>query len=308
MFIRILRETAAGDGTGGGGAATAEATPAAGASASAPIFTQGDPAGQAAAAAVQKANEDFVKSIPESYREKPYLKGVDSPDKLYKLLDGSQELIGKRPSGVPAADAPKEQWDAFYKTLGRPDAADAYTLTPGEGVNHDADFMKGIKGLFHEAGLTQKQAETIQKGFDAKLVEFAKAKGTASAQADTDFEKIGDEIFGAEKDTKLARAKEIMMEHAPQKLLAGLEKLSSEQLIILGGIVDSIATKFIAPDKLPGNGGQLPGAGLDTMDQRRAKARELMLLPEFNDQFHPKHEAIKKQVNELYAPLQTAKK
>jgi len=303
MFIRILRETAAGDGTGGGGAA---ATATQGASGTAPIFTQGDPASQAAAAAAQKANEDFVKSIPETYREKPYLKGVDSPDKLFKLLDGSQELIGKRPAGVPAADAPKEQWDAFYKTLGRPDEPSGYQF---EGADKsDPKFVAKLQEVFHKRGLSAEQAKGIYADVNVALQEMAKEKGLADQQANVDFDKLADTTFGPEREAKLARAKAIMTEHAPQELLKHLGSLSNENLVIMAGVIDSIATKFIAPDKLPGSGqgGTTPGA--QTMEQRRAEARQLMLSKEFNDPFHPDHEKTRAKVTELYSPLRTAAK
>lgn len=299
MKIRILRDPAAGDGGGG----TATATPAAGASGSAPIFTQGGAPDQAAQAAAQKASEDFVKIIPDGYRDKPYLKGVDSPDKLFKLLDGSQELIGKRPNGIPAADAPKEQWDAFYKTLGRPDAPTAYQFDGAD--KNDPKFVAKLQEVFHKHNLLPNQAKGVYADVSAALQDILKEKNAAAVQADVDFNKLAETTFGAEKDAKLTRAKAIMTEHAPQEMLKHLDSLSNENLIVMAGVIDSIATKYIAPDKLPG-GGQGNGQGtLQTMEQRREEARRLMLTKEFNDPFHPDHEKVKKQVSDMYAPLRS---
>ena len=48
-------------------------------------------------------------SIPDAYKDRPYLKGVDSVDKVYEMLDGSQKLLGQRPAGIPAPDAKPEE-------------------------------------------------------------------------------------------------------------------------------------------------------------------------------------------------------
>ena len=40
-------------------------------------------------------------SVPDAYKDRPYLKGVDSVDKVYEMLDCSQILFGQRPAGIP---------------------------------------------------------------------------------------------------------------------------------------------------------------------------------------------------------------
>lgn len=60
---------------------------------------------------------------------------------------------------MPAADAPKEQWDAFYTKMGRPESADKYELNFGEGVNTDDNMVKFGKDLFFEMGLDGKRAQ-----------------------------------------------------------------------------------------------------------------------------------------------------
>jgi hypothetical protein len=67
----------------------------------------------------EQASNDF--SIPESYQDRGWAKDIKSQEDLWKLTDNAQSLIGKRPAGIPTADAPQEEWDKFYQALGRPE-------------------------------------------------------------------------------------------------------------------------------------------------------------------------------------------
>lgn len=295
MFFRILRDPDP-EGNSGGGV---NVTPTSGASGTVPMFTQDPPP-------VDNPAENFIKNIPDAYKDKPYLKGIDSTEKLFSAFDGAQKLIGSRPSGIPDANAPKEAWDNFYKTLGRPEAPDAYTLTPTEGLKYDENFTKGIKGIFHEAGLTQKQVEIVQKGFDKQLLDFSKNAEAKTKQMDIDFDKLAVETFGAEKDIKISKVRALITEHAPKSMTQHLSTISNENLIIMAGVIDSLATKYISADKMP-SGNNLPGNNGGTIEQLREEARRLMMTKEFNDPFHPEHNRVREKVTSLYAPLRNNK-
>src|SRR3989304_2050233 len=80
--------------------------------------------------------------IPEEFRSRAYLKeiaampqGPEAFQALFKKLDGSQQLIGKK-TGIPAVDAPVEEWEKFHATL-RPESPDAYEVKTREGTKPD---------------------------------------------------------------------------------------------------------------------------------------------------------------------------
>ena len=69
----------------------------------------------------------------------------------------------------PAQDAPKEQWDAFYAKVGRPEKPEAYEFKLPEGLPqdmpYDGEAANRYKTWSHEAGLTPKQAQILHDKF-----------------------------------------------------------------------------------------------------------------------------------------------
>ncbi|MGJ4857064.1 hypothetical protein ACN6KF_003048 [Labrys sp. La1] len=83
----------------------------------------------------------------------------------------------------PANDAPKEQWDAFYAKLGRPEKAEAYEFKMPEGLPegfaYDGESAKAYQGWAHEAGLNPRQAQALHDRF----VQYQAGQQTAYAQS-----------------------------------------------------------------------------------------------------------------------------
>jgi hypothetical protein len=237
-------------------------------------------------------------SIPEAYRDKPYLKGVDSPEKVFAMLDGAQTLIGQRPAGIPAPDASPEEWNKFYDAAGRPKTAAEYTFDMDPSVKVEDKIVLKSKEIMHKWGLNPTQAKGVQKDFDLMAMEFAKEKGIQIQQENIDFEKLATKIFGTERETVLARGKELLNAFVPAELKGAVAKLSNENLIVLAGVLNGIHAKYIKTD-IPGH--QPAGAGgANTPDALRSEARTLMASKAYNDPMDPEHENVKKKVDELY--------
>ncbi|WP_448953066.1 hypothetical protein [Labrys neptuniae] len=83
----------------------------------------------------------------------------------------------------PANDAPKEQWDAFYAKMGRPEKAEAYEFSMPqnlpEGFAYDGESAKAYQGWAHEAGLSPRQAQALHDRF----VQHQAGQQTAYAQS-----------------------------------------------------------------------------------------------------------------------------
>jgi hypothetical protein len=85
-----------------------------------------------------------------------------------EVIKSYAELRGKiSEKGIlqPAPDAPKAEWDAYHKALGRPDKAADYTFTlPKEAppdLPYDVAFADAFKNWAHENGLTRIQANAL---------------------------------------------------------------------------------------------------------------------------------------------------
>ncbi len=68
---------------------------------------------------------------------------------------------------MPGADAKPEDFDAFYKALGRPDAPEAYDMAAPEkmpdGINWDENMGKEFSKVAHAIGLTPSQAVKVKE-------------------------------------------------------------------------------------------------------------------------------------------------
>lgn len=236
-------------------------------------------------------------SIPDTYKDRPYLKGVDSVDKVYAMLDGAQSLLGKRPAGIPAPDAPAEDWAKFYDALGRPKTAGEYTF---DGVDKvDPKFLPKLQEVFHKHGLNATQAKGIFADVNAVLGALVQEKGVVDEKQNTDFDALGTKIFGVDRDKILASSKALLDQHTPPELKAEVAKLSNENLIVMAGVLNNISKMYIKED---GSFGKPTVTGLSPTDVS-ARARTLMMTKDYTDPFHPNHAVVKKQVDELYASM-----
>lgn len=251
-------------------------------------------------------------AVPDVYKDKSWAKGIDSQDKVWSMLDGAQELIGKRPAGIPAQDAPQAEWDKFYEAAGRPKAATEYQFDYGKDdkgqpkTAPDPKWESGIKEMMFKHGITAKQAAGLQQDFDGIIANTIKEKGLAVEQENMDFTKITTEIFGADRDKVLANGKALLAEHVTDpRIQAMLPKLSNDGLTILASALKSFSDKFIkspsASSTPPGApGSSSAGTTSGGKAEMTAEARRLMTTPEYNNSMHPDNAKVLARVAQLY--------
>lgn len=237
-------------------------------------------------------------TIPDSYKDKAYLKGVDSMDKVFKMLDGAQELIGKRPAGIPTADSTPEEKAKFYEALGKPKTSAEYQFEGAEKA--DPKFLPKVQEAFHKHNLSQEQAKGVYSDVLAALGEVSKEKGLEAQQQDIDFDALADKTFGVNRDKVLSTAKSLIDQNVSPSMKPYVEKLPNESLIVLADVLRGINSKYIKQDGPPG--GAPTNNGMTRADIS-AKGRELMMTPAYTDPFHPNHAAVAKQVKEIYDSL-----
>lgn len=302
-FFRVLRDPVVGE---GGGAATivlpsASGAPPASASGTVVLPPAGTPPATPAAF-----------SVPDTYKDKAYAKGIDSPDKLWAMLDGAQELIGKRPAGIPAADAPQAEWDKFYEATGRPKVATEYQFDYGKNADGtaktapDLKWESSVKEMMFKHGITAKQAVALQKDFDGLIANTVKEKNLQVQQDNQNFDQVSTELFGVDRDKVLANGKALLTEHVKDpRIQVALSKLPNEALMVLASALKSISDKFIkspgAPSNVPGapgsGGAGSTGGGKESM---MAEARRLMTTPEYSNSMHPDNAKTLAKINQLY--------
>lgn len=248
----------------------------------------------------------FETIIPQEFKDRPYLNdlksmpvGADGYNALFKKLDGAQTLIGKK-TGVPAADAPAEEWEKFHATL-RPAKADDYELK-----SDDPEAAKAIKGIFHEAGLTKSQAAKLAAKFDAYVSEKTAPQREAEAKLDKEFEEMTKAAFGPENAKVLERSKELLTALTPDTMKPFLNRLPNESLVLLAGVMESVRAKYMKEDNINGSGAGAGGA--TDVSTLRDDAQKLQSSPAWKDVFHKDHAATVAKVNEIYTQIARATK
>lgn len=163
-------------------------TPAASAAPAAPT-TPAAPAAPAAATpaapAAPNANPSWLgDGTPEDVRGYTELKGWKSGKDAVESYRNLEKLLGADRAGrtvvIPGENAQAAEVEAFHAKLGRPVEAKDYKITVPEGSN--TEFADTAKSWFHEAGLTQKQADVVAKHWNEYANGVMSADTQASAQ------------------------------------------------------------------------------------------------------------------------------
>ncbi|MDQ0392183.1 hypothetical protein [Labrys monachus] len=96
-------------------------------------------------------------------------KDADTAIKSYTELEKRLTEVSSRAVAPPPEDAPREQWDAFYARIGRPQQADGYEFKLPDGLPetmpYDGESAARYKQWSHEAGLSPRQAQTLHDAF-----------------------------------------------------------------------------------------------------------------------------------------------
>ena len=84
---------------------------------------------------------------------------------------------------IPTAETPAAERSAFYRQAGCPETPDKYEIevpTLPDGMSYDQEFQMTMRGIAHEAGISQGQMSVLAKAFDQyQIGTFEKASGEA---------------------------------------------------------------------------------------------------------------------------------
>jgi len=236
---------------------------------------------------------DIKNLIPAEFKDKPYLKDVDSVEKLFKKLDGAEKLIGQKPFSIPQDNAPEDVWNEFYDKAGRPKKPEEYELN----IENDKDFENFLRNVSYETGLSNRQAKILNEKFNNFILEKVNYEKQQQEELDKEFDKLAVETYGKEQDKVIEVAKNLLQAHAPEKFKEHINSLDNKTLVALSGVLYDIHQKYMKEDNLLSNGG---GSAPITAAERSARVLELTKHPAFNNPQHPEHRKIVDEWNKLY--------
>lgn len=254
------------------------------------------------------ASEAF--SVPEQYAEKSWAANVKSLDDVYSQFDGMQGLIGKK--SIPGPDATDEETQEFYNQL-RPETADKYELMLPEGVEAEInqDEQNLYKQLFHNLGLTPKQANALFQGHvklemekAGKLAEGQPTEAEAEAAKDAEFDKLVTEKLGDKADDAIKITMAHALEHSAETKKS-ISDLPPEQMAAIVDLISALDSK-IPKDKEDGMPGSGDPSASQTIDQKVEEANKIRMSPEVKDPFHPENASKRAKLKELDSEIQKA--
>ena len=89
-------------------------------------------------------DDDWREGIPEELRGDPAIQNFKDVTDLTKGFLETKKLMGQKGLSRPEDNAGAEEWDAFYKAIGRPDAPEGYGLE----MPADEKVPKGGRWLY----------------------------------------------------------------------------------------------------------------------------------------------------------------
>lgn len=251
-------------------------------------------------------------TIPEAYKDKPYMKDIDSNEKLFAQFDNVQSLIGKKTVGIPTSESSEEDWGKFYNSMGRPEESGKYEFDKVDGpegidLQGSEEGMKKVKDMFHKAGLSGKQAKDIKKAYDEMFLEqYGKQLEAGKVESDkvnTEFEGLLDSHFGDQKEAASTRVNQMLTEFTPDGFKEHVQGLDNKNLMVLTAVLDKVHQKYVSEDGAPGGGDAIPAETVETM---RETAQNLIKSDAWKNPMDTQHEATKAKVNALYTKIATA--
>ena len=264
----------------------------------------------------EQASNDF--SIPESYQDRGWAKDIKSQEDLWKLTDNAQSLIGKRPAGIPTADAPQEEWDKFYQALGRPEQPDAYELTDSfEGLPEEfelSEYKAKAQELAHKIGLSPKQAKDLWDNYMGMEMEAAKGiqekNASREAELDKEFDELSSSLFGDSFKDVSAQAQKYLGEILPPELDGVVESLGDNPKALLALVkianhsqieVKRVKQKYGAEDSLA-SGSQASAISQQEIISKMAEAKKnFQNAPVFSEE----RKTLTAEIDNLRKQLQT---
>lgn len=237
--------------------------------------------------------------LPEAYRNDPTFAEYKTADDVYKTFKNQQSMIGADKVVLPKETGTPEQWNEYYKKVGRPDAPEGYGL---------GDEAKDVASLMHKHGLTKKQATALYedyKGMATQSQEAAAAQYEAKKAEGMNQLKA---LWGDKFDEKLAAAQRALNNYLggdQNKLASVKKKLEATGLGNDPEIVEMFANIGMqSAEDVAKTSGALKTPAMDTKEGAMAEIKRLNADSDFlstiMDPNKPGYKEANMKMNRLY--------
>lgn len=239
--------------------------------------------------------KSWYDGLDADLKNDPSITKFKDPTALAKSYRELQKMIGKEKIVIPTEKSTPEEWNEFYKKVGRPEELTGYEAADvelPEEIKLRAETQEAFKKKAHELGLTKKQFSELSK-FQAELslnnfnqeVENIKSM---TQKTETALRKK----WGAAYESKVDKAQKVINHHfAGKNIHKAFKALSSDEGFVeaMAEIAESMGEDSIA------------GAPRQTMTPKEAQSELNKMLGDTKHPFHnemsPEHaEAVNKYI------------
>lgn len=214
------------------------------------------------------AQKSWVDGLSPENRQLVTTKGWTDPDKGFASYRELESKIGKAIL-LPDANADPQQWDGFFEKIGRPKQATEYKFDRPKGLPADAPYdqqtSEMMKGMFHRAGLTPRQAamlhDEVFEGFHKTSTAEAEAEAQVIGKAHDALVKEWGEPGGETYKRNVELANRAIRKMGGEELVAELKatgvlsKDGSVKSPLFMKMVAKVGNDLFAEDSMWGNAG-----------------------------------------------------
>jgi hypothetical protein len=143
-------------------------------------------------------------ALPAEFKEHEFVKTFTKPGDFVKtaleIKADRDTLKTKVDSAIfkPDEKASPEQWDKYYKALGKPEKPADYEFPKLEGMERDPKFTAWAQNTFHKIGIPKDMGVKVAAEFDAFSQALEKANNDAVVKAKADAETAIKKELGTE--------------------------------------------------------------------------------------------------------------
>lgn len=236
-------------------------------------------------------------TLPEELKNDMKLSQFKDVGDLAKAYQHAHSLIGKKGVIVPGEKASDQEWEHFFKSVGRPDL-DKYEVAAPKDKKVNPELVAKFKEAAHKTGLLPKQAQKVLEFYVEQEHEASVQAAAMTAKQRTEGVEALKKEWGQGWDKNVSLAKLAVKEVGGDEFAKYLEETGLGDDTRLIQVMAKVGA-LLGEDKIRGEGGTKFGK-----TPAEAKREITDILGNFNhpyyDTNHPSHRAAVAQVEELF--------
>ena len=193
--------------------------------------------------------------IPEKYKQEKWASEVKNVDDLWEKMAGAQKLIGKNKIPILGENATKEEVEDFQIKMGRPANPEGYEFKSIEDlkdIERNVNLDHSMKKIFFDEGISKEAGERIVSKYEALIYDMQKPVIADIAKRNMDFQKLADDVLGADKVSTMEAFKSTMREALGEKayLVSKIESMDNDLLMPLIVLSKNMHDKYTGENRV----------------------------------------------------------